>query len=160
MVSSLFTQLPTIPFHMDDHFHLFSIFASVYIRFFFLLIKMVAYSIPSLLFLALAQTVKRLHALQETWVQSLGWEDPLDKGMQPTPVFLPGESHGQRNLVGYSPWGHKESGTTHRLTLSLHCTFLRICLNLSSYNFSTFCFLFKNPLSSHENVLLCHPLNF
>ena len=31
---------------------------------------------------------------------------------QPTPVFLPGESHGQRSLVGYSPWGHKESDTT------------------------------------------------
>ena len=31
---------------------------------------------------------------------------------QPTPVFLPGESHGQRGLVGYSPWGHKESDTT------------------------------------------------
>ena len=44
----------------------------------------------------------------------LGWEDPLEKGMathsrQPTPIFLPGESHGQRSLVGYSPWGHKES---------------------------------------------------
>ena len=34
---------------------------------------------------------------------------------QPTPVFLPGESHGQRNLVGYSPWGHKEWTTTERL---------------------------------------------
>ena len=68
---------------------------------------MVAYSIPTLLFLALAQTVKSLPALQETWVQSLGWEDPLDKGMQPTPVFLPGESHGQKNLMGYRPWGSK-----------------------------------------------------
>ena len=44
-------------------------------------------------------------------VPSLGWEDPLEEGTQPTPVFFPGESHGQRNLVGYSPWGHKESGT-------------------------------------------------
>ena len=35
----------------------------------------------------------------------------------PTPVFLPGESHGQRSLVGYSPWGPKESDTTERLTL-------------------------------------------
>ena len=34
---------------------------------------------------------------------------------QPTPVLLPGESHGQRSLVGYSPWGHKESDTTERL---------------------------------------------
>ena len=38
-----------------------------------------------------------------------GWEDPLEEGMQATPIFLPGESHGQRSLVGYSPYGHKES---------------------------------------------------
>ena len=38
---------------------------------------------------------------------------------QPTPVFLPGKFHGQRSLVGYSPWGRKESHTTEQLTLSL-----------------------------------------
>ena len=48
-------------------------------------------------------------AIQETWVQSLGWEDPLEKEGQPTPVFLPGETHGRRSLVGYSPNGCKES---------------------------------------------------
>ena len=37
---------------------------------------------------------------------------PWRRKWQPTPVFLPGESHGQRSLVGYHPWGHKESGTT------------------------------------------------
>ena len=42
----------------------------------------------------------------------LGWEDPLEKERQPTPVFLPGKSHGQRSLVGYSPSGHKELDTT------------------------------------------------
>ena len=42
--------------------------------------------------------------MQETWVQSLGWEDPRRREWQPTLVFLPGESHGQRSLVGYSPW--------------------------------------------------------
>ena len=41
------------------------------------------------------QMVKNLPAIQETWVQSLGWEDPLEKEWQPTPVFLPGEFHGQ-----------------------------------------------------------------
>jgi len=41
--------------------------------------------------------------MQETWVKSLGWEDPLEKEMEPTPVFLPGKSHGQRSLAGYSP---------------------------------------------------------
>ena len=49
---------------------------------------------------------------QEMCVQSLGWEDPLEEGMAITPVFLPGESHGQRSLVGYSPWGHKELDKT------------------------------------------------
>ena len=54
-------------------------------------------------------------ACQEMQVQSLGQKDPLEKEMAPTPVFLPGESHGQRSLVGYSPWGCKESDTTERL---------------------------------------------
>ena len=39
---------------------------------------------------------------QKTQIRSLSWEDPLRRAWQPTPVFLPGESHGQRNLVGYS----------------------------------------------------------
>ena len=42
--------------------------------------------------------------MQETQVASLGWVDPLEEEMEPTPVSLPGESHGQRTLVGYSPW--------------------------------------------------------
>ena len=54
-------------------------------------------------------------AMQETWVRSLGREDPVEKEMQPTPVFLPGESHGQRSLAGYSPRGRKESDTTEQL---------------------------------------------
>ena len=49
-----------------------------------------------------AQTVKNLPAMQETWVQSLGWKTPWRREGQPTAVFLPGESHGQRSLVGYS----------------------------------------------------------
>ena len=59
-----------------------------------------------------AQWLKNLPAVQETWVRSLGQEDPLEKEMQPTPVFLPGASHGQRSLVGYRPEGRKESDTT------------------------------------------------
>ena len=43
---------------------------------------------------------------------SLGWEDPWRREWLPTPVFLPGESHGQRSLAGYSPWSHKESDMT------------------------------------------------
>ena len=63
----------------------------------------------------MAQRLKCLPAMQETWVQSLGWEDPLEKEMATSPVFLPGESHGRMSLVGYSPRGHKESDTTERL---------------------------------------------
>ena len=59
--------------------------------------------------------VKYLSPMQETWVRSLGWEDPLEKEMQPTLVFLPGESHGQSSLVGHSLRGHKELDTTERL---------------------------------------------
>ena len=58
-----------------------------------------------------AYTVKNPLAMQESWAQSLGWEDPLEEGMV-TPVFLPGESHGQRIMVGYSLWGCKESDMT------------------------------------------------
>ena len=51
---------------------------------------------------------------------SLGWEDPLENGWLPIPslVFLSGEFHGQRSLVGCSPWVHKESKTTEWLALS------------------------------------------
>ena len=49
------------------------------------------------------------------WVQSLGLEDSLEEGMQHTPVFFHGESHGQRSLVGYSLWGCK-SQTGRQLT--------------------------------------------
>ena len=51
-----------------------------------------------------AQLVKNLPAIQETQVQSLGWEDPWRRKWQPTPVLLPGEFHWQRSRVGYSPW--------------------------------------------------------
>ena len=76
--------------------------------------------------------VKNPPAMWETGVRSLGWEDPLEEGMQPTLVFLPGEAHGQWSLAGYSPWGHKELDMTewlntaqHTLLLSLLNTFLK-----------------------------------
>ena len=52
----------------------------------------------------IAQSVENLSAVQETKFQFLGREDPWRRKWQPTPVFLPRESHGQRNLAGYSPW--------------------------------------------------------
>ena len=56
--------------------------------------------------------VKETPAMQEMWVRSLGWKDPLEKEMATSPVFLSGKSHGQKSLEGYSPWGRKESNST------------------------------------------------
>ena len=57
--------------------------------------------------------VKNLPAIQDTQVQSLGCEDPLENGMAThSSIFLPEEFHGQRSLMGYSPWDPKESDTT------------------------------------------------
>ena len=49
----------------------------------------------------MAQTVKNSPAMRETWARSLGQGDPLEGAWLPTPVFLPGESHGQRSLEVY-----------------------------------------------------------
>ena len=54
------------------------------------------------------------------WVGKIPWR----RKWQPTPVLLPGESHGGRSLVGYSPWGRKESDTTEQLTLPYLTLFL------------------------------------
>ena len=62
-----------------------------------------------------AQRLKRLPPMRETQVGSLGWEDPLEKEMVTHSSILPGESHGWRSLVGYSPQSRKESDTTERL---------------------------------------------
>ena len=75
-----------------------------------------------------SQRVKCLPAMWEIWVQSLGREwgrpgfnpwvgkIPCRRKWQPTPALLPGKSHGQKSLVGYSSWGRKKSDTTERLT--------------------------------------------
>ena len=62
-----------------------------------------------------AQTVKRLLTMQETWVQSLGREALLEKEMAAHSSTFAWKSHGQKSLVGYSPWGHNESDTTEWL---------------------------------------------
>ena len=54
--------------------------------------------------------------MQEVWVQSLGWEDPLEKVMASHSSILAGEFLGQRSLAGYSPQGRKESDMTEQLS--------------------------------------------
>ena len=69
----------------------------------------------------MALTVKHLSAMQETQVPSLDLEDPCSRGMATTPVFLAGEFHGQRSLVGYSPWGCKKLDTTETFLILIKC---------------------------------------
>ena len=59
----------------------------------------------------MAQVVKNPPAMWETWLRSLGWEDPLEKGKAATPGFWPGASHGL-----YGLWGRKELDTTEQLS--------------------------------------------
>ena len=58
------------------------------------------------------QKIKTPTARQETWVQSLDQEDPLEEEMATHSSILPWKSHGQRSLVGYNPWGHRKSDMT------------------------------------------------
>ena len=79
-----------------------------------------------------AQLVKNLPTVWETWVLSVGWEDPWRRERLPTPVFWPGEL--------YSPWGHKESDMTERLSLA--CSFT-----------NDFCYHFLNFKTGLQSTL-------
>ena len=71
--------------------------------------------------------VKNPPAMWETWVRFLSWEDPLEEGMAAHPSVLVLENpHGQRSLVGCSPWGGKESDTTEQLNAHTHTRMLDI----------------------------------
>ena len=113
------------------------------------------------------QMVKNLPGMQETWVWSLGWEGEHGNPLQYSCLQNP---HGQRSLEGHSPWRHKESDTTERLSpwyslasprhnqklrfyISHHSSYLcpSLCPNSSSY---------RDPnhinirLGAHPNVLI------
>ena len=114
-----------------------------------------------------AQTVKNLPAMKETWFQSLDWENPWWRAWQPTPVFLPGKFHWQRSLASYSPWGCRvrhdwvNSTQLSLLTISVHfCLFvIKICKeklkdvsripmseSFTYFNYSWFCCFCKDGL--------------
>ena len=82
------------------------------------------------------------------WVRKITWR----RAWQLTPLFLPGESHGQRSLVGYSPWGRKESGTTEWLSTPLHSYIYHISLS----NLITFSKIFS-PQERNERFLFHFP---
>ena len=64
----------------------------------------------------------------DPWVGKIPWR----RAWQPTVVFLPGESHGPRSLVGYSPWGHKELDTTEHIIVLRHLMYRRHSLNVEN----------------------------
>ena len=75
----------------------------------------ISYPLPYSWASLVAQLVKNPPAMRETWVRSLGWEDPLEEGKATHSNILTEEFPGL-----YSPWGHKESDTTKQLSLSSH----------------------------------------
>ena len=66
--------------------------------------------------------IKNCLLMKETCVQSLVGKDPLEKEMATTPVLLPGKSHGQRSLVGYSPWVAKSQTQLRDYTTTMRVT--------------------------------------
>ena len=96
-----------------------------------------------------AQLVKNLSAMQETWVWSLGWEDPLEKGMATHSSIHTGEFHGL-----YSLWGGKELDMTERLSLHLirFCYFQR---NFLQNQFHLCTFLGDRSWKDRELHSLC-----
>ena len=103
----------------------------------------------------MAQTVKNLPTIRETWVLSLVKKIPWRREWLPTPVLLPGEPHGQRSLVDYSPWGRQELDTIERLTLSLTRGLLIVPI-IQTLKLSQLMFIAS--VSSHWNSLVwrCH----
>ena len=98
-----------------------------------------------------SQTVKNPPAMQETWSPSLGREDPWRREWLTTPFFLFGAFHGQRSLVSYSPWGHKEAHTTERLTLASSVGFSNMCIRSSCQEFH-FRILEESPRKEPSDV--------
>ena len=107
-------------FHLGNisTYHLFTVtFSPVFFIFFY---------IPGIWASLVAQMVKNLPAVWETWVWFLGWEDLLEKGKATHSIFFPGEFHGQRSLAG--PWVCKESEDWATFTFAC---FLHLFLYLS-----------------------------
>ena len=78
------------------------------------------------------------------WVRKIPWR----RAQQPTPVFLPGESHGQKSLVGYSPWGHRELNMTERLSTAWHIILTEKNLSKQIQLLSSLSCLFKGIVIS------------
>ena len=81
-----------------------------------------------------AQTAKNRRVMRETWIRSLGQEDPPGGGHgNPLQYSCLENPHGQRSLVGYSPWGHKELDVTKHSTALCVWLYLRACMSVNSF---------------------------
>ena len=105
-----------------------------------------------------AQMVKNVPAMQETrvgfsWVGKIPWR----RKWQPTPVFFPGEFHGQRSLVGHRPLGHKELDTTEQLTHTHKCQAPSYILGTNETNSPGFiAYKGHSPRGKQPLVVLCY----
>ena len=109
-----------------------------------------------------AQRLKRLPAMWDTRVLSLGREDPLEKEMASHSSILAGESHGWRSLVGYSQRGRKESDTTEqphsltyflsqlKLTQLFECSMLYALHEMAKIHLSNYFHLELTHLTSYK----------
>ena len=79
---------------------------------------------------------RRKRHVFDPWVLKISWR----RAWQPTPVFLPGKSHGHRSLVDYSPWGHKESDTIE-VTENTHI-YVRVYIYI--YNWTDILYILYN----------------
>ena len=82
----------------------------------------------------------------DSWVRKIPWR----RKWQPTPVFLPGEYHGHRSLVGYSPWDHKELNTTEHIYWSLYCLWY---INIYLYNILKYKYIYREIQISINNYI-------
>ena len=97
----------------------------------------------------------------DLWVGKIPWK----RKRQPTSVLLPGKSHGQRSLAGYSPWGHKESDTTEWLHIIvnsqtvIHESCFQIWIHVLDFLFKSWKQLLR-IMTTHFKPLLCKYLNY
>ena len=137
---------------------MFFFYASFFIMVYHQILNVVPYTMWAIEWASLvAQMVKNLPAIWETWVRSLVRKISWGREWQPTQVFLPGEFHAQRSLVEHSSWGttvHKELGMAERLTLSLYfsCYIVRPCCSAILY--IIVCLLTPDSHSITPNPLL------
>ena len=95
----------------------------------------------------------------DPWVRKIPWR----RKRQPTPVFMPGKSHGPRSLVGYTPWGRKESDTTERLLCVCVCACVLYSPLAIKFEVPIKTMTLNNDLEEFTipfiKMVLCNPLN-